>query len=166
MQSVSSQAREGERAARPVAGRARERALWTGGTLAAAVAGSYHLLNGDGDVDAAHRLITGAIDSLADNRDAHNKVLIEGLYTLLLVCFFSGRPELWEPFDAAVSRLAPRPPELLAILGPTFSDPARRAAAGRGSREPAARPRGGRGRRAAPRRRAEPGRDGPGRPAG
>jgi DNA-binding CsgD family transcriptional regulator len=98
-----------------------------GGSLAAAVASTYHLLNGDGDVDTAHRLMVGAIETLADSGDAHNKVLIEGLYTLLLVCFFGGRPRLWEPFDAAVGRLRPRPPELLGILAKTFSDPVRLA---------------------------------------
>jgi len=98
-----------------------------GGSLAAAVAGTYHLLNSDGDVDTAHRLMTGAIETLADPGDAHNKPLIEGLYTLLLVCFFAGRADLWEPFDTAIGRLTPRPPELLAILGQTFSDPVRLA---------------------------------------
>jgi DNA-binding CsgD family transcriptional regulator/tetratricopeptide (TPR) repeat protein len=98
-----------------------------GGSLAAAVAGSYYLLNADGDVDTAHHLMVAAMETLPDSRNAHDKVLIEGLYTLLLVCFFSGRADMWEPFDAAVSRLVPRPPELLAILGQTFSDPARRA---------------------------------------
>ncbi|HXB48997.1 MAG TPA: LuxR C-terminal-related transcriptional regulator [Streptosporangiaceae bacterium] len=98
-----------------------------GGTLAAAVAGSYHLLNADGDVDTAHRLMVEAIENLADNRNAHIKALIEGLYTLLLVCFFSGRADMWGPLDAAVSRLEPQVPELLAILSQTFSDPARRA---------------------------------------
>ena len=98
-----------------------------GGSLAAAVAGTYHLLNSDGDVDTAHRLMTGAIETLADPGDAHNKPLIEGLYTLLLVCFFGGRADLWAPFDTAMARLTPRPPELLAILGQTFSDPVRLA---------------------------------------
>jgi hypothetical protein len=98
-----------------------------GGALAAAVASTYHLLNGDGDVATAHRLMVGAIETLADPRGAHNKVLIEGLYTLLLVCFFGGRPQLWQPFDAAISRLRPRPPELLGILAKTFSDPVRLA---------------------------------------
>jgi DNA-binding CsgD family transcriptional regulator/tetratricopeptide (TPR) repeat protein len=98
-----------------------------GGSLAAAVAGAYYLLNADGDIDTAHRLLVGAIGNLPDSRNAHDKVLIEALYTLLLVCFFGGRADMWEPFDAMVSGLAPRPPELLAILGQTFSDPARRA---------------------------------------
>jgi hypothetical protein len=55
-----------------------------GGSLAAAVASTYHLLNGDGDVGTAHRLMVGAIETLADPGGAHNKVLIEGLYT----CFW------------------------------------------------------------------------------
>jgi DNA-binding CsgD family transcriptional regulator len=96
-----------------------------GGPLAAAVAGAYHLLHGDGDVDTAHRLLATAIDELGDPRDAHNKVLIEALYTLLMICFFGGRADLWPPLQDAVDRLTPRPPELLAILSKTFSDPAR-----------------------------------------
>lgn len=99
-----------------------------GDSLATAVAGAYHLLNGDGDVDSAHRLMTGAIEMLADPGDARDKVLIEGLYTLLMVCFFGGRAELWEPFHAAIARLKPAPPDLLDILGKTFSDPVRLAA--------------------------------------
>jgi hypothetical protein len=96
-----------------------------GGPLAAAVAGAYHLLHGDGDVDTAHRLLTTAIDELGDPRDAHDKVLIEALYTLLMICFFGGRADLWPPLQDAVDRLLPRPPELLAILSKAFSDPAR-----------------------------------------
>ena len=98
-----------------------------GGSLAGAVAGAYHLLNENGDVDSAHRLLTGAIEMLAGPGDAHNKTLIEALYTLLMVSFFGGRAELWPPFHAAVARLRPRPPQLLSILAGTFSDPARLA---------------------------------------
>jgi hypothetical protein len=96
-----------------------------GGPLSAAVAGAYHLLHGDGDVDTAHRLLATAIDELDDPRDAHDKVLIEALYTLIMICFFGGRADLWPPLQSAVDRLLPRPPELLAILAKTFSDPAR-----------------------------------------
>jgi DNA-binding CsgD family transcriptional regulator len=96
-----------------------------GGPLSAAVAGAYHLLHGDGDVDTAHRLLVTAIYELDDPRDAHNKVLIEALYTLIMICFFGGRAELWPPLQNTVDRLTPRPPELLAILSATFSDPAR-----------------------------------------
>jgi DNA-binding CsgD family transcriptional regulator len=98
-----------------------------GGSLAGAVAGAYHLLNEAGDVDNAHRLLAGAIESLPAPGDAHNKTLIEALYTLLMVAFFGGRAELWPPFHAAVARLRPRPPQLLEILAHTFSDPVRLA---------------------------------------
>jgi DNA-binding CsgD family transcriptional regulator len=94
------------------------------GSLAGAVAGAYHLLNESGDVDNAHRLLVHAIKALPDPADAHNKVLIEALYTLLMVSFFGGRLELWDAFHAAFDRLRRRPPQLLSILARTFSDPA------------------------------------------
>jgi DNA-binding CsgD family transcriptional regulator len=96
-----------------------------GGPLSAAVAGAFHLLHGDGDVDTAHRLLIAAIGELDDPGDAHNKVLIEGLYTLLMICFFGGRADLWAPLEDTLSHLVPRPPELLTILSKTFGDPAR-----------------------------------------
>jgi DNA-binding CsgD family transcriptional regulator len=98
-----------------------------GGSLAGAVAGAYHLLTGDGDVDGAHRLLVGAIEAHPGRADASDKTLVEALYTLLLVSFYGGRTELWTPFHAALDRLRPRPPRLLDILGATFADPARLA---------------------------------------
>jgi DNA-binding CsgD family transcriptional regulator len=68
-----------------------------------------------------------AVNALANPRDAHNKTLIEALYTLLMVSFFGGRAELWPAFHTACDRLRPRPPQLLSILARTFSDPARLA---------------------------------------
>jgi hypothetical protein len=53
------------------------------GSLAAAVAASSHLLNGDGDVDTAHRLLVGAIEMKAGPYDADDNTLIEALHTLL-----------------------------------------------------------------------------------
>jgi hypothetical protein len=70
-----------------------------GGPLSAAVAGAYHLLHGDGDVEVAHRLLVTAIYELDDPRDAHDKVLVEALYTLIMICFFGGRA------DASVASL-------------------------------------------------------------
>ncbi len=96
-----------------------------GGGLAGAVAGAYHLLNDDGEIDLAHRLLTGAIEALPDPRDARNKQLHEALANLVMICAFGGRPELWEPVHAALDRLDPGPPELLAILAQTFGDPVR-----------------------------------------
>jgi len=96
-----------------------------GGPLAAAVAGAYHLLHGDGDVDTAYRLLLNSVREQNDPRDAHDKVLIEGLYTLIMICFFGGRADLWPPLQDIVDHLSPRPPELLAVIAKTFSDPAR-----------------------------------------
>lgn len=97
------------------------------GSLAGAVAGSYYLLNGDGDVDSAYRLLIDAIDLLDDPADAHHKALIEALYSLLMVAFFGGRADLWPAVHQAVDRLRPQPPELLRILSRTLADPARAA---------------------------------------
>jgi DNA-binding CsgD family transcriptional regulator len=98
-----------------------------GGALAGAVADAYHVLNESGDIDSAHRLLVSAIEALPDPSDADNKTLIEALYTLLMICFYGGRPQLWPAFHTAVHRLRPHPPQLLTILSHTFSDPAHQA---------------------------------------
>ena len=98
-----------------------------GGSLAGAVAAGYHLLNGDGDVDTAHRLLVGAIETAPDPSDAHDEVLVEAIYNLLEVCFFGGRADLWPPFHRAMGRLQPRAPRFLALLAGTIPDPARDA---------------------------------------
>jgi DNA-binding CsgD family transcriptional regulator len=95
------------------------------GALAGAVAGAYHLLNDDGEIDLAHRLLVGAIENVPDVGDARNKQLHEALYNLVVICFFGGREELWEPLERALDRLRPEPPELLAVLARTFGDPVR-----------------------------------------
>ena len=102
------------------------RQLTTGRSLAVALAGANHLVNRDGDIDTAHRVLASAIEAAPDPADATDQTLVEALYNLLVVCAFGGgRLELWEPFHAAMARLRPRPPGLLAILGVTFADPAR-----------------------------------------
>ena len=96
-------------------------------SLQTAMAAAYLLLNGDGDVDTAHRLLVGAIENQASQHDADEDVLIEALHTLALVCFFGGRPELWASFDAAIARLTPPVPVALAVQSKTFPDPVRTA---------------------------------------
>ena len=44
---------------------------------------------------------------------------------LAQVCFMGGRHELWEPLYAALARLWPEPPPLLALTVDMFADPAR-----------------------------------------
>jgi AAA ATPase domain len=96
-------------------------------SLEVATAAAYLLLNGDGDVDTAHRVLVGAIENYSSRRGADENALVEALYTLALVCFFGGRRELWTPFDAAVARLTPPVPVALALESKTFPDPVRTA---------------------------------------
>ncbi|MDT4911844.1 MAG: hypothetical protein QOC66_972 [Pseudonocardiales bacterium] len=97
------------------------------GSLAAALAGGYHLLNGDGDVDTAHRLLVGAIEMVPDGAEPSNELLVEAVYNLLEVCFFGGRADLWAPFRRAIARLEPHTPRFLELLSKTIPDPARDA---------------------------------------
>lgn len=100
-----------------------------GGSLEAAVATAYLLLNEEGDVDTARRLLIGAIEAKDGEYRADDRALIEALYTLFLVCCVgAGHLELWEPFYAAVARLEPRPPALLSLCAVTFGDPPRATA--------------------------------------
>ncbi|WP_206665896.1 ATP-binding protein [Pedococcus bigeumensis] len=92
-------------------------------TLAAAA----QLLNQDGALDTTYRLLVNAIDMHIGPFRADDVILGEVLHTLLLVCYFGGRPELWEPFDIAMARLDPEPPLDLRLVSGTLRDPARTA---------------------------------------
>ncbi|MFG2915640.1 AAA family ATPase [Kitasatospora sp. NPDC048298] len=90
---------------------------------AAAVAAALYLLNSYGDVDTAHRLLCGAIALQPAPYDLTDLTLVEALYTLLMVCVYGGRPELWADFDEALSKCV-TVPDTLALLRATFADPA------------------------------------------
>src|SRR5262249_6000491 len=74
------------------------------GSLVAAVAASAFLLNADGDVATAHRLLVGAIDSRVGVNDAPDPAVAEALYSLLTVCAYAGEEHLWQPFEDAMAR--------------------------------------------------------------
>jgi len=94
-------------------------------TLHYASAAAFVMLNGDGQVDTAHRLLTGAIEGGTHGYRAGDPALINALWSLALVCFMGGRRELWDPFHAALARISPRPPPLLTLTVDMFADPAR-----------------------------------------
>ena len=96
-----------------------------GNSLHAAAASAFLLINKDGDVGTAHRLLADAIESGDHGYDASDEALIEALHTLVLLCWFGGSPHLWKPLFTALDRLTPRPPELLWVTARTFADPAR-----------------------------------------
>ncbi len=98
-----------------------------GASLPGALADAYRLLHEEGDFDAAHRLLTGAIEMLPEPDDASDGVLIEVLIVLTVVAFWGGRAELWPAVHAAIARLRPRPPRFLVIFDAALSDPARLA---------------------------------------
>jgi DNA-binding CsgD family transcriptional regulator len=90
-----------------------------------ASAAAFVMLNGDGHIDTAHRLLVGALEGRAHRWDAGDTALINALWTLALLCFCGGRRELWDPFYAALARLSPGPPPELALTIDLFADPAR-----------------------------------------
>ncbi|GGJ28784.1 helix-turn-helix transcriptional regulator [Streptomyces brasiliensis] len=91
-----------------------------------ASAAALQLLDADGHVDTAHRLLVGAIESWPNHTDADDEELITGLWTLALVCIVGGRAELWEAFHTAMARLRPEPPEIMTLgIGLFGADPVR-----------------------------------------
>jgi len=92
-------------------------------SVAAAAAGAAYLLNDSGDIDTAHSLLRGAVTVRPGPNDPDDTLLVEAFHTWLLVCFFGGRADLWEDYDAAADFTVE--PPLLAITRGTFVDPAR-----------------------------------------
>jgi DNA-binding CsgD family transcriptional regulator len=97
-------------------------------SLKAAAAAAIHLLIGDGDVDTAHALLVGAIEHRAEMGDGFDAALNEALYTLIRVCYFGGRAELWQPFEKMLDRLGPFAPPDVDLRARTQGDPVSRAA--------------------------------------
>jgi DNA-binding CsgD family transcriptional regulator len=95
-----------------------------GASLRSATAAVQLVLNSDGDLATAHRLLVGAIEEGDHGYDADDPALIDALYFLLLLCNYGAREELWAPYYAAVSRLRPAPPPLLLTAARTWGDPA------------------------------------------
>jgi DNA-binding CsgD family transcriptional regulator/tetratricopeptide (TPR) repeat protein len=93
------------------------------GSLQAAGTAAAVLLSADGDVDTAHRLLVGAIESRVERGSASETELKDALHTLLQVCYFGGREELWEPFYRAIPRLGPNIPAALYLSSSTVAYP-------------------------------------------
>ncbi|MFJ2193331.1 ATP-binding protein [Kitasatospora sp. NPDC087861] len=93
-------------------------------SLAAAVAAALYLLNSYGDIDTAHRLLSGAIALQPAPYDPTDATVLEALSTLLMVCVYGGRPELWPDFDEAIAKCT-SVPDTVQLLRATFADPAR-----------------------------------------
>ncbi len=101
-------------------------------SLSSAVAASYLLLNGDGEIDTAHRLLVGAVERQDLTLGPLSDAYFEALHNLLEVCLYGGRPELWEPFDAALARTPSPLPDVLDLWSKTMADPVRKGRAALG----------------------------------
>src|SRR5262249_43613844 len=100
-----------------------------GASPQADVTAAFVLLNGDGDLETAHRLLVRAIDAQGDELDATDEDVAAAGYLLLLVCGFAGRADLWAPYFAILERLRPGVPEDLLLASRTVPDPVRDAVA-------------------------------------
>jgi DNA-binding CsgD family transcriptional regulator len=105
------------------------------GSLQAAVAASAFLLNADGDVATAHRLLVQAIQTRVGVHDGDDPLLEEALNTLMMVCYYGGTADLWQPFHEIVRSV--RVPMAVIQNSKTFADPVRTALTGLKSLEAA-----------------------------
>jgi DNA-binding CsgD family transcriptional regulator/tetratricopeptide (TPR) repeat protein len=94
-------------------------------SLAAATAIAATLFLGEGDIDAAHRLLISSIEDYPHREDGDDQVLIDSLTMLHRICWHGGRAELWVPYRRAIERLHPAAPPMLRLSSYTFPDPAR-----------------------------------------
>jgi len=104
----------------------------TGTSLLVAATAAFMLLNGDGDVITAHRLLSQAIEDqpeAGEPGEPGGAGLFEAISTLFILCVFAGRASLWNPFHAAVTRFAADLPAELRLLDQAYADPVRTAAA-------------------------------------
>ena len=96
------------------------------GSLQAAVAASVFLLNADGDIATAHGLLVRAIENRGHAEEGAEPLLDEALNTLMMICYYGGGGDLWQPFHE-IARTVSVP--LAAIQNSTtYADPARTAA--------------------------------------
>lgn len=93
-------------------------------SLATAVLAAFVLLNGEGDLDTAHRLLVAALETTA-TKSVPGHVLDETIHTLTLVCFFGDRRELWAPFKAALEHFGSELFPIQVLAATTFADPQR-----------------------------------------
>jgi hypothetical protein len=97
------------------------------GSLQAAVAASAFLLNADGDIAPAHRLLVRAIETRVGAHDGTDPWLEEALNTLMMVCYYGGTANLWLPFHEIARSV--RVPLAVIQNSTTYADPVRTAIA-------------------------------------
>jgi DNA-binding CsgD family transcriptional regulator len=91
--------------------------------LLCAGAAGYTLVNGDADIETAHRVVVEAVRThLGDLRDVDDS-LRAALQVLAFICVLGMRPELWTPFHDFVGELSD-PSKHLHLIDRIWADPA------------------------------------------
>lgn len=91
-------------------------------SLTLAVAAAQLLIDTDGDVETAHRLLTASIDAVGHDLDPGDD-LVAALFELCEVCRVGARPLLWTSLDALLARLHPQLPPLLRLRVDAMREP-------------------------------------------
>jgi DNA-binding CsgD family transcriptional regulator len=104
------------------------RAPASGRSLKTTVAAAWHLLNADGDVDAAHRLLVQALQD-ALRRGTAGHAVGEALQCLMAVCHYSGSDESWRPFEAALATVEDDQFPVLSVSALLYGRPVEASAA-------------------------------------
>jgi DNA-binding CsgD family transcriptional regulator len=93
-----------------------------------ASAAAYMILNGEGDVDTAHRLLDSAINSQTGHigtNEANRAALKNAIDTFGYMCYLGVLPRLWESFHAALARLGPEVGDEFFLYERVYADPLR-----------------------------------------
>ncbi|HEY0817092.1 MAG TPA: LuxR family transcriptional regulator [Pseudonocardia sp.] len=89
----------------------------SGASLWAAAARAQVLVQGDGDLDAAHHVLVDAVEAVGVDPETEPAALTAALDTLLLACRLADRPALWSSLCALVARHGTRiPPDFAPSL--------------------------------------------------
>jgi hypothetical protein len=90
-----------------------------------ASAAAYLMINGDGDLETAHRFLVTAIESQCDAPIAvPEDAMSQAVNTLGYLCTLSASAAAWQPFQDAIAEMGPSAGDL-AYRGRIWSDPLR-----------------------------------------
>lgn len=82
---------------------------------AVALATAYELLNAEGDIATASRLLLAALNEIEDVGD-QNPDIVRAMYMLIYIGYYAGRAELWSEIDAALERLRAIQSEMMTLM--------------------------------------------------
>ncbi|MET7741865.1 LuxR C-terminal-related transcriptional regulator [Streptomyces sp. NPDC005385] len=92
-------------------------------TLRGAIAAVNLLLNTRCDVESAHRLLMDALRRHGDSYGSDDEDLIDALYTLFMICWYSGSLIHWDLFRDVLARVRPPVPVLLELASKCVGSP-------------------------------------------